>query len=341
MSQSLTISGTTLSIPEWINGHHQFPDTGVAQFLNEWISMDQELTVNTSGSTGKPKPVQLEKSAMVKSAEHTIAHFNLDPGIHALLCLPVKYIAGKMMLVRAIVGDWNLTCIAPSSNPLLEQEKPIAFAAMTPFQVETILEQSPEKMNLIHTLIIGGAPVSFRLRQKLNTISARCYATYGMTETITHIATQRLNGNEAQVAFQALPGVKFWQDERGCLSIKATHLKETIRTNDVVELLDFQNFIWKGRLDNVINSGGVKLFPEEIEAKLAPMFDRRYYIRAREDDKLGERTELCIEGSELDERSLTLLKLTMKEELTSYEYPSSITYVEQFEETETGKVIRT
>ena len=169
-------------------------DFEIRNFLKEWGNNELSISVKTSGSTGKPKLIQLLKSDMVASAKLTGEYFNLETTQTALLCLPVKYIAGKMMLVRAIVLGFDLISVKPSSNPIIDCVQPIGFAAMTPMQVNTVLNQSPDKLNLIEQLLIGGAPVDSRIESKLQEVKTLCFSTYGMTESITHVAVKKLNG---------------------------------------------------------------------------------------------------------------------------------------------------
>lgn len=313
-------------------------DSEISLFLEEWGNDNSTISVQTSGSTGKPKLINLLKSDMIASAEITGEYFNLKKGQTALLCLPVKYIAGKMMLVRAIVLRLDLISVPPSSNPLINCKQSIDFAAMTPMQVKTVLNRNPEKLELIKQLIIGGALVNNVLKARLQNVKAHCYSTYGMTETITHIAVKKLNGKNKSDTFKALANVTFGLNKNNCLIINTPHLSEpTTTTNDVVMVADKQNFKWLGRFDNTINSGGVKLQPESLEFKIVILTkDKRFFFSSLPDEFLGEKLILVIESK----GAIPNFEARLSELLDSYEMPKSIYYMDSFIETETGKVNR-
>ena len=313
----------------------------LADFLKEWFSDDGFLSVKTSGSTGKPKQIQLRKEYMRNSAKATGAFFNVNEKTRALCCLPIEYIAGKMMVVRALTLGWHLDVIAPVSNPLETIESSYDFSAMVPLQ----LSNSLDKMHLVDQLIVGGGVVSSELSQRIQELHTKMYATYGMTETITHVAVKPLNNAchselVSESHYKTLPNVTISQDNRNCLVIDAPKVSdETVVTNDVVELISDTEFEWKGRYDNVINSGGVKLHPEEIERKLSPYIKSRFFVAGLPDEKLGEKLVLIVEGK----KSTTILNSfqNLNKDLTKYETPKEIYFLSQFQETHTGKVQRT
>jgi O-succinylbenzoic acid--CoA ligase len=280
---------------------------------------------------------------MVRSAELTAQALNLKKGNTALICMPLEFVAGKMMLVRALVLDLNLVAVKPSSNPLkqLDKEIQIDFAAMTPMQLMQSLKdkESSAKLRSIKKLIIGGAPVSLQLERELQQLPCEFYETYGMTETLTHIALRRLNGKNRSEFFQALPGIKVRTDERGCLVIHAPHLDQPeVITNDFVEIIKENQFWWLGRADHVINSGGVKIFPEQVEKKLEGMIAQRFIITSLPDPKFGERVVLVIENSTATGFE-TLLGL-IAEKSEPYEKPRDIFFLEKFPQTNSGKIKR-
>nr|WP_299345821.1 AMP-binding protein [Allomuricauda sp.] len=310
-------------------------EIAMGDFILDWISDAPTLAAQTSGSTGTPKTILLQKSHMVNSALATGAYFSLSSGDSALLCLPSSGIAGKMMLVRAMVLGLNLDYEGPSSQPLSHQGKSYHFVAMVPLQ----LENSLNKLTNIKTLIVGGAPVSTSLKKQLHGLSTSVYETYGMTETITHIAVKQLNGKEEEV-FTALPDVHISQDERNCLVIEASHISNSkIITNDIVELVRESQFKWLGRYDSIINSGGVKLFPEQIEQKISEIIEDRFFVYGIPDEQLGERLVLLIES---ENRDTSRLKEKIKNltTLSKYEIPKEIFFMSNFEETQTGKILR-
>ncbi|MGQ3089173.1 AMP-binding protein, partial [Flavobacterium sp.] len=260
-------------------------ERAVGDFVLDWFDQNSFIEMQTSGTTGAPKRIRVDKQAMVNSAIATGEFFGLRSGIKVLHCLPTQYVAGKMMLVRAFILGWDMDLVAPGSNPLERNETEYDFAAMVPLQAE----HSLGKLHMVKKLILGGAKVSQALSEKLSALSTEIYETYGMTETITHIAAKRV-GEEA---FTVLPNVNISKDERNCLVIDPYKIcDEPVVTNDVVDIVDESHFIWLGRHDNVINSGGVKLFPEQIEEKLSGKIDRRFYVKGIADEVLGEKLVL-------------------------------------------------
>lgn len=310
-------------------------------FLINWFDDSLHIDVNTSGSTGAPKAIQLLKFNMRTSASITNNYFNLNKNKTAALCLPAKYIAGKMMIVRALEANMDIIMEEPSSSPLQLLDMPIDFIALTPLQVDNVLIDKPEKLNLINTIIIGGGVVSNLLLNKLQSINSFCYQTYGMTETITHIALQQINGINQSDYFKVLDGFEISADSRGCLCISAPHIHEQyVVTNDLVEIIDTRSFRWLGRYDNVINSGGVKLHPEIIESKIHSLIDNPFFITGFPDKRLGERVTLCIESDPEIQIDLADLLNQIKSRLSKFEIPRSILFFDCFMYTETGKIRR-
>ncbi len=310
-------------------------DAEALVFLKNWFDNNEDIIVKTSGSTGTPKTISLSKEKMKQSALNTISYFNLQEGDTILQCLPSGFIAGKMIWVRAIVGKLNVLMAPIKSNPIRDLQQTVDFAAMTPLQVSTTLSETPEKFDFIKKLIIGGAPVSVQLLEDLQEITPICYATYGMTETITHIALQPLNGKDKSDHFEALDGITFTLGASQNLEIHAPFLsKKPIVTEDIVSLKDATYFKWLGRKDFVINSGGVKLFPEQIEQKLSKLISSRFFIYGMKDEKFGEVPVLIIESDK--EIDLTHLQPL----LSKIEMPKKVFYLTRFVETESGKVDR-
>ena len=330
---------------------HYSPD--IHCFLENWFSEKEVILVQTSGATGTPKAIELQKKKMQYSALATGDYFELKEKTTALLCLPIGYIAGKMMLIRALTLGWHIEVVAASSNPLKENSKAYDFAAMVPLQVENSIDKLPQ----IKKLIIGGGAVSNSLQIKLKSIATAVFATYGMTETITHIAVKKLNnfpslqenvtkeftGNQNltlpknarnSIFYQTLPNTTIYKDERNCLVIKNEKISnKVIFTNDVVDLISDTQFDWLGRFDNVINSGGIKLHPEKIEEKLAHSIHQRFFVAGIADEKLGEKLVLIVEGPAI---TLSLEKAN----LSKFEVPKEIHFINYFIETETKKIQR-
>ncbi len=300
-------------------------------FLKSWFSVDKSISVQTSGSTGTPKLIVLKKEFIVNSAKATGLYFDLQENTTALLCLPLKYIAGKLMLIRAITLGWKLDIIESCSHPLEKVDKHYNFSAMVPLQ----LENSLSKIHLIKKIIVGGGVVSKGLESKLQHVSTDVFATYGMTETITHIAVKKLNKIIRLPNFyQVLPNVHIYRDDRNCLVVDAPKVSEKlVVTNDVVQLISDTHFEWLGRFDNIINSGGIKLQPEKIEIKLSKFIDRRFFVIGVPDEKFGQKLVLIIEGNQYE--------INFKSsDLSKFENPKEIYFVAEFIETQTGKIQR-
>lgn len=315
-------------------------EQSVKDFLVEWFSDSEVMIAHTSGSTGTPKEIILTKKNMRKSANMTGKYLHLEKGNSALLVMPVTYIAGKLMLVRAVEIGLKLICMQPTSHISLNEINSgisqnftsIDFVALTPMQVENSLDF----VSRCQKLIIGGAPLSEKVKQELFAFENEVYETYAMTETITHIAFKQVANQKypnAEQVFEAFDEVTISQDERGCLVIDTPYDGLQVVTNDVVELIDTRKFNWIGRADNVINSGGIKLFPEQIENKLKPFIDSDFYITSKTDELLGQKLILVVEG---EQRSLDFSSA----DLTKYQVPKEIIFIPTFSRTESGKIKR-
>lgn len=299
----------------------------LGDFILQWLDQKDYIVVQTSGTTGPPKKIHLDKQAVIYSAMATGEFFNIANKSKALLCMSTNFIAGKLMVVRALILGWDLHVTAPSSTVLQQIEGEFDFVAMVPMQVQASLKQ----LHRVKCLIIGGAKVSASLSEQLQSLDTRIYETYGMSETITHIAAKQIG----QEYFTILPHVTIEQDQRGCLVIKAPKItKHAIITNDVVTLLSERDFIWKGRIDNVINSGGVKLYPEEIEQLLSDKIPYPFFIGSKNDSILGNKVVLVIQAKAY------MLEDTIFEALHKYQRPKEIQFRDTFITTESGKVIR-
>ena len=302
-------------------------EKAVGDFIYEWFDANDYIELQTSGTTGDPKIIRLDKQAMVNSALATGDFFDLRPGNKVLHCLPVRFIAGKMQLVRGFILGLDMDFVAPSSHPLQNNDTKYDFAAMVPLQVMG----SINKLCNIKKLIIGGQKISKPLEDILLKLPLEAYETYGMTETITHIAAKRVGAE----SFKVLPNVIVTRDENNCLCINASRISsETICTKDVVEIVNENEFIFLGRLDNIVNSGGIKLIPETIEAKLANQIKSRFFVIGVEDEVLGEKLGLVIEGDAYD------IDVNNFENLDKYQKPKTIYFYPRFLETGSGKIRR-
>ncbi|EAR15783.1 AMP-binding protein [Robiginitalea biformata] len=314
----------------------------LGDFLMDWVSDAPYIVQHTSGSTGPPKPIRLAKSALVAGAGQTGEFLGLPAGTRALCCLPFSTIAGKMMLIRALVLGWDIVPVAPSSDPLADVSGRFDFTAMVPLQ----LRASLSKLDRIDKLIVGGAPVPASLLEILPRQGTEIWETYGMTETGSHVALRKLkpippgtNPEEELPPYRALEGISFSLDDRGCLVIASEdRFEKPVVTNDLVSLEGDDSLCWLGRWDHVINSGGVKLIAEQLENRLSAVLSCRYFVAGEPDERLGERLVLYVEGQHDTGELLDRIKASGK--FTEYEIPREIYTVEKFAQTGTGKIDR-
>ena len=327
----------------------------VLQFGRDWRSGCETFTLHTSGSTGEPKPIAITRDQMATSARLTVRALGLQPGNRALVCLGIDYIAGMMMLVRGLECGLHLTIVDPVSRPLLafSPSTRFDFTAMVPLQLQETLNGAPHEFEMLDAMqgvLIGGGPVSQALTAQLQRVSAPLYHTYGMTETVSHIALRRLNGPERSDRFVPFDGVHLQLDERGCLAITSALTRgETLNTNDVVDLYPDGTFVWLGRIDNVINSGGVKVQTEKVETALETCFlrgwngvyaKRRFFVGALDDPRLGQAVVAVMEGHAWSPEIEAGLRAHLQQSLTRYEMPRQFLFVPKLMETRTGKIDR-
>lgn len=328
-------------------------------FFSEWNNDSDRVLVHTSGSTGKPKPMMVEKKRMLNSARITCDFLGLKPGDSALLCMSLDYIAGKMVVVRSIERHLHLISVSPSGHPLKNINEEITFAAMVPMQVYNTLQVPEERERLTHIrhLIIGGGAIDASLEKELQALPGNIaiWSTYGMTETLSHIALRRINGAEASEWYQPFDSVKISQTEEGCLVIDAPQVcAETLVTNDIVEIepyiynkVEKLRFRIKGRKDNVICSGGIKIQIEEVEALLKPYLEKPFMLAKKKDEKFGEIAVLLTEDENLKKVEATIRRLlsgksddsNKSSESKSHKYwiPREYLHVDHLPLTETGK----
>ena len=308
------------------------------EFLEEWNNDSPYVEVKTSGSTGEPKRMLVEKQRMRASARITCDFLGLKAGDTALLCMPLNYIAGKMMVVRAIERDLKLVVVEPSGHPLVKQGDGFTFAAMVPMQVYNSLQvpEERERLKQIKHLIIGGGAIDEAMAEELKTFPNHVWSTYGMTETLSHIALRRLSGPEASEWYTPFPSVSVSLNEEGCLVIDAPEVcRERLVTNDIAELsTDNQSFRILGRKDNVICSGGIKIQAEEVERMLKAHLRVPYLISKRPDKKFGEVVVLLTEG-DVEEA-----KTVCEAVLPKYQRPKAYVHVDNIPLTETKKPAR-
>lgn len=312
------------------------------EFITEWNNSSPTILVHTSGSTGKPKPLWVEKWRMKASAQMTCRFLGLKEGDTALLCLPLDYIAGKMMVVRSMVWKLQTVSIEPSNHPFGSSDLGglnihVDLAAMVPMQVWDSLqvEKEREQLRQIRHLLIGGGAVDKALAEQLKDFPHAVWSTYGMTETLSHIALRRLNGPERSDWYTPFRGVRVSLNDEGCLVIDAPAVHEGVLvTNDMAEL-DGNCFRILGRKDNVICSGGIKIQIEEVERLLSSVLDVPFMITKVPDARLGEKIVLLTEAADPDS-----LCLQCRAVLPKYWCPRQYLHVNHLPMTETGKPAR-
>lgn len=311
----------------------------VISFIKEWFSDSTTVNVQTSGSTGTPKIFQIEKDRMRHSANKTCDVLDLKKGDSALICLPIEYISGKMMVVRAMERKLKLVVKTPSTKPIADLNEEIDFCAMSPLQVENSLD----KIHFLKNLIIGGAAVSETLKIKISqklknsTTQSLIFETYGMSETLSHIALKQIYPI-AEEYFKVLDDVQISLDERSCLQILAPKLNsELLSTNDLIEIKNDKEFKFLGRIDNVINSAGLKIYPEQLESLIKKEITNEVVFLGIQDDLLGQKLILIVEGEE---------NSTISQQLENVVYPSKnhqpkvIVWLANFPRIPNGKVNR-
>jgi O-succinylbenzoic acid--CoA ligase len=333
--------------PLELGNYTEFQQVAI-QFCREWLSGNDFFDQQSSGSTGIPKINQITRQQMYESALATGAFFKANTDSQLLCCLNPAYIAGKMMLVRAMVWNSSVRLITPSSNPLIEisPDQIPSFVALAPYQVQTILEhqESLQKLKRISNIIIGGAPLSDLVKKTLISQKIKAFQTYGMTETVSHIALAPIE--QGEITYQTLQNVEIGQDHRGALWTRSPMTcGKKIQTNDLIELLEDGRFRWLGRVDFVINSGGIKIHPELLEHKTEKLIFKHfgnvsYFFYGLEDLKLGQKLVLLIETNSQSLELLDGLNSDFKNKLEWYEVPKKIYLIPRFEQTPSGKIDR-
>jgi O-succinylbenzoic acid--CoA ligase len=316
------------------------------EFCQNWLKGQNSFTLQTSGSTGIPKIIKVNRSQMEISAAATGKFFGIESNPILLCCLNTAMIAGKMMLVRAMEWDADLYIVKPKENPLEELwgETAFDFVAMVPMQFLACFSQeaSLQKLKRIKTLIIGGAPPSVSLLENITSEKISAYQTYGMTETVSHVALAKITGT--QLVYESLPGINIGTDTEKRLWIEAPMAKEKrLQTNDLVDILDEKHFTWIGRYDFTINSGAFKIQPEILEATISPVIEAYfgkvpYFLFGREDNKLGQKLVLVIESIQLDNEGAEKMLDSISTLVHKYQIPKEVISVKEFVKTPSGKI---
>jgi len=331
--------------PTELNGY----EARVLEFGRQWLTGSQKFAQRTSGSTGEPQIITLTRRQLAASARRTGDYFDLGPGERALVCLNCEFIGGKMVLVRGLERQMQLTIVEPVADPFAQVAANAAFdfAAFVPLQLRAMLAAGrADRLNAMRAVLVGGAGVEPSLLTDIEQLTVPVYLTYGMTETASHVALRRLNGPQASAHYRLLPGLHLGQDARGCLTVRGDVTNdELVITNDRIELLDKHTFDWLGRVDFVINSGGVKVQAEKVELVLDVALaeigsPRRAFVAGLPDERLGQAVTAFVEGpplaAPLEEQLLGLLRAR----LGKYELPRQLRYVGAFAATASGKLDR-
>jgi len=346
------ISGKSFSLQNLIERPINFDEFSpfeqrVISFVVDWNMQKTEFRINTSGSTGKPKTIRITRDQIIQSSLMTATALALKNGMTALACLSLEHIAGKMMVARSLVLNLNLIAVNPSSNPLKEipDSYEIDFAAFVPFQLQQIIDDGDDyKLNKLKTIIVGGAPISSSLEEHLQKLEVPIYQTYGMTETVSHVALRRCNGPNKSEAYSVLDGINISIDSRGCLALRGNITGgKVLQTNDVVNILSANSFQWLGRHDNIINSGGIKLNPETLEKEIGPLLlengiANRFILAAKPEPDLGEKLILILEGR--TEINNEVILSVIKSNLSPYSSPREVYHINDFKTNDLGKINR-
>ncbi len=311
----------------------------ILEFAGLLLDKNKNIKVETSGSTGNPKVIKFPKSAFAVSANATNNYFGLGKETTALLALPMRYIAGKMMVARAITGEYNLLAAAPSSTPLAGNfTSQIDLLPLTPFQAMRSLEETPAALQKVKAVLIGGGQVSEAVQKRLITLGIKTFMSFGMTETLSHFAMAKLK-TEAEIIYVPLKGVSIKAKKNGKLNIKWKGITDGwTETNDLVELRG-EGFVWLGRSDNLINSGGIKVIPEMVEKRLAHLISCNYFVAGIPHKRLGEEVALIVE-TKSEDVSVSLTEVQHALSDMPFWQPRKIVEVDHFIYTTSGKVKR-
>lgn len=311
----------------------------IEQLIQKIKNKDSVITFKTSGSTGNPKPIELKKTALVTSATKTINYFQLKEKSCAALCLSVEHIAGAMMLIRSMVGGLTLHVFPSSTKTIDYITLPIDFIAIVPLQLESCLSSNKGLNNIrsCRNILVGGAPITASLNDQLIEKKINAFHSYGMTETITHIALKKI-GLSGSGFYKTLDGISV-ESKKGALSINYPEISDlSIETNDRVELLDQTSFRWLGRLDHVINSGGIKISPELVEDKISKGIDTPFILGGIPDSKFGEKLVIVLQ--EKSEIKVSMSKEFFTEYVDKFETPKAYSVINQLVWNKNNKIDR-
>jgi O-succinylbenzoic acid--CoA ligase len=309
---------------------------GIRAFVRAWLNETPSFNLQTSGSTGKPKQINLNRSQMEASARATISHLSIKNGAKALLCMNPDMVGGRMMLVRALIGQWQLFVLLPTSLPLLNEH--IDFTAMVPLQVQSLIDhkEGTRFLNKVKRIIIGGAAIPDSLEQSLQQLNSEVYQTFGMTETVSHIGLRKINGHQRSEFYSLIGDNEIDTDDLGRLKIKGSVTNnEWIQTNDLVEIHG-QAFKWIGRADMVVNSGGIKVHIEPLEKQLSQLLQTEVLIWKLPHPTLGEQVVAILKEEEVYKK-VTSGEKKIENQIDRYQKPKIWALISTWELTASGK----
>ncbi|SMD38032.1 O-succinylbenzoic acid--CoA ligase [Reichenbachiella faecimaris] len=314
----------------------------IVDFINHWQQNARTFQFQTSGSTGTSKSIDVSRTQIVASVQATTEFLGLKKNQSALLCLDPSFVASLMMVARCLVNDMNLILQRPSSTPLKEFDYPIDFASFVPVQIYKMIEDGTiGHLAKIQNILIGGAPLSSMAFETLAKIDTNIYATYGMTETVSHVALMPVKGEYKNAQYEVLPGITLNQDAEECLGILGTVTNhEWLQTNDIVKLTDSNKFQWLGRRDHVINSGGIKIHPEQLEKFIEGYIFTDFIISWKPNDQLGSECMIIAESCQVEKKVLDQIQSIVTQNFSKYHAPKSALFIDEFIRTDSGKVKR-
>ena len=337
----MTLEGTTYTWESLQQAVQEHPDEfssvrfDLIEFLQEWFNEKSTIQIKTSGSTGKPSVMTVQKKYLIQSACQTCSYFGLKPGDKLLLCLSLNFIAGKMMVIRALVGGLDLYLTKADGHPLKDSTTDFSFASMVPMQVFNTLGVPDERDHLtkIKTLLLGGGPIDPTLESALQAFPNSIIVSYGMAETLSHIALRRVNGKDASLHYHPLPSVRLLVSETGCLIIDAPLVSEKrVYTNDLAEIFPDGSFCILGRKDNTIVTGGLKVQIEALEASISSFLPVPFAITSMPDAKFGE--VVCLVSEQPVDENL------LARHLPGWQVPKHIFVIPALPRTQSGKLDR-
>ncbi len=304
-------------------------------FHTEWLNGETYIIAHTSGSTGLPKSISLNKAFVRKSALATNNFFCLDS--HSVLhsCISPDFIGGKMMLIRALECGGAFSFETPTNQPLADSRLPeITLLAVVPSQMIYIVENI-HVLPKIKNIIIGGSAIPTDLRKKIYESGLNAYETYGMTETASHIALRRVTPDPL-LPFKVIGHASVSANANGCLTI--TYPDGTdIETNDLAVVLNSNEFIITGRIDDRIITGGKKIDPAELEERLKQIVKIPFFLSSVPDSKWGERMVMVVEESVIIPDGIMT---QIRSQFEGYETPKEILILKEFPKTASGKISR-